>query len=435
MKKINLLLASPALALPVAVVSCGQNIDTTAKLKQIEEIKKTAPEMLKKIFTHSTLLSLYDVKVDDSSKFEEIYKNTFNDENTTLFKDSWKAFQLYSKNKLDANPYYFAEKLNEWVGDKTLKNDEIQTLSEFKPGDLVPLNKFKILWLNEKTGIRDDLEKMLIVNKYFHISDKDNLKKIDSNFKYDKDLKFELNNYLLSKYAVDKQYAQIWTKDINATNDADDFFTNKKIATAIDGVDSFNTFWKETDTKKQLNSEIEFVTGHEIDKKLYGYSGFKQQTNQYSLKWSFDSLKSKQQKDLYGFYDVVNDRLVNAEIESNFAYSPYKKESTDDKKPVLVYVNQIAPIGAANETELPNTEADADSKDKNKMTKVKLLSFEQTMYKDKLDVLAYIFFLNDSELFDKAINSFAKMGYKIKINKTSDALREIAKDMPFVELI
>ncbi|AIA29238.1 P60-like lipoprotein [Mycoplasmopsis californica] len=429
MSKIKYLLASPLIGAPFAVVACGQNVNTPGKIKQDEEITKTASNQLKKLFTHSVLLTEYKIPFSDSSKVDEIYINTFKDKNSQLYKDSLKAFKFYALNKINTDQYYFAEKVVSWSGDRTLNPQEIKSLGPIQPNTIPTENQFEILWINEKTGIRDELEKMLIVNKYFAISDKDHLKKMDKNFKYTKDIKYELKNYLLAKYAVEKKFAQVWSKDPEKEAD-DSFFTQGY--NNLRGADSFNAFWTYSNQPKiVLKNEIEHISGNEDDKKLYGYKGFKSNTNSYSLKWDFESLKAKKYpKELYGYFDVNNNRLVNTKIEPNFVINPYKTNSEQTNTPTLVYVNQIAPIASTTEVELPTVEKD----EKNK-TKVTLLSFDNTMYKDKLDLLAFLFFLNDATLYETAIKSFAQIGHKIKINKVSETLRKAAKDLTFVELV
>ncbi|WP_029608651.1 HinT-interacting membrane complex lipoprotein P60 [Mycoplasma simbae] len=430
MKKFKLLLSTtPAFALPLVAVSCGQNIDSTEKIKQDEEIKKTAVNKLKAQFTNATILSLYNIDFQNSESLDSTYITTFKNEESQLFKDTYKAFQLYAQNKISSDAYYFAQKVVDWTSDRTLNAADIQALGVIEPNTTLTKEQFKVLWLNEKTELRAELEKMLFVNKYFQISDKDNLKKIDKNFKYTKDLKYELKNYLLAKYAVDKKYAQIWSKDAeNASDDA--FFTQGY--NNLKDVTTFNDFWKfSNQVKTKLTAEIEFISGHDTDKQLLGYKGFKSSTSSYALKWDYDSLKNKtHNKELYGYYDVNNERLVNSEIEHGFVINPYKIASSQSNTPTIVYVNQIAPIAATSQTELPNVEND----DKQK-TSVTLLSFDNTMYKDKLDVLSFLFYLNDSSLYESAIKSFAEIGYKIKINNVSPALREAAKDLTFVELV
>ncbi|MCS4536591.1 hypothetical protein NXS15_00395 [Mycoplasma sp. CSL7475-4] len=430
MKKIKLLLASVSAITPFSVIACGQTIDTTAKLKQDDEIRKFSVEQLKTEFSHATLLSLYGIPFNSSSNLDETYINTFKDRSSKLFIDSYQAFQLYERNELQKDPFYFAQKVIDWNRDRILSVEDVQSIGDIEKDKPLTQDQFSIIWLNEKTQIRQEIEKMLFVNAYFKISDKDQLKKIDKNFKYTSELKYELENYLLSKYAVDKKFAQVWSKDNEASNNNDSFFTRGY--NTISNVKTFNDFWNFSKLPKiKLKDDIEFVSGHESDKELYGYKGFKANTTSYSLKWDYDSLKNKTgSKDLYGYYDVNNDRLVNEEIEPNFVINPFKISNNPTNIPTVVYVNQVAPISSGVEVELPTVENDENNK-----TKVTLLSFKNTFYRDKLDILAFLFFLNDQSLYETAIKSFADIGYKFKVNDKSKALRETIKDLPFVELV
>ncbi|QBF34810.1 hypothetical protein EG856_02705 [Mycoplasmopsis phocirhinis] len=430
MRKIKFLLGGFSTLLPLSVVACGQNIDSTAKLKQDDDIRKYSADQLKAQFSHATLLSIYGINFNSSSNLEQTYIDTFRDQNSKLFKDSFQAFQLYERNQLEKDPFYFAQKLIDWNRDRILNVDDIKKIGDIEKDKPLTQEQFSTIWLNEKTKIREEVEKMLFVNAYFKISNKDDLKKIDKNFKYTSELNYELDNYLLSKYAVDKKFAQIWSKDDEDSNNADSFFTRGY--NTISNVKTFNDFWNFSKLPKTLlKDDIEYISGHESDKELYGYKGFKNNTTSYSLKWDYESLKNKTgSKDLYGYYDVNNERLVNTEIEANFVINPFKISSGQSNIPTVVYVNQIAPISTGVEVELPRVEN--DDKDKVKVT---LLSFKNTFYHDKLDILAFLFFLNDETLYETAIKSFADLGYKFKVNDKSKALRETIKDLPFVELI
>ncbi len=69
-----------------------------------------------------------------------------------------------------------------------------------------------------------------------------------------------------------------------------------------------------------------------------------------------------------------------------------------------------------------------DKVDDSKLKETEVLSFEGTIYKENLNKLAYLFYGKDAKnLLEKAIEAFAHLGVKIKVNKEIASLYEAIK--------
>ncbi|WP_051677948.1 HinT-interacting membrane complex lipoprotein P60 [Mycoplasmopsis opalescens] len=450
----NLLSLCPALLLPTVAVSCGGvKIDSKEKIDQDKKLSKIRDEVSKQ-YVQSILASLYGINVSDANKLT-IYQESFKNKNSQLYKDSLKAFRLYESDKKTANSHYFEEKINEWAKANIFTSQELAAFGDVRATQPLTEEQFILLWLKDKTQIRNEIEKMLLVHKYFEIGNRkldddkeknlkknvEELKKLDKDFKYDKNLKYELEYYTIIKYALEKKLVQQWEFD-GSTDVKHPFFITPHAT--ITGINSFNDFFIKKGIKgnaktKKIVSDFELLrekatsetqNEKQPDQWLDGYKGFKTGFTSYNLSWDYENLKNKEANRLYGYYDANNNRIINLDFISadTFKIEPYKRGENSDK-PIVAYINQIAPIGAAKEVELPNSE---DAK-KDEKTKVKLLTFNGTFFRDKLDLISFIFYLKDGSLYDKAINSYAKLGFKIKINIDNDIVKEALKDLVFVE--
>nr|WP_307927418.1 hypothetical protein [Mycoplasmopsis bovis] len=104
-----------------------------------------------------------------------------------------------------------------------------------------------------------------------------------------------------------------------------------------------------------------------------------------------------------------------------------------DGKSIVSYINQIVPVG--KKTKLKTKEDyTKDKVDDSKLKETEVLSFEGTIYKENLNKLAYLFYGKDAKnLLEKAIEAFAHLGVKIKVNKEIASLYEQLKNKVWVE--
>lgn len=416
-------------AFPVAAVSCGRVIETPSKKIQDDFLKAgDRKEEIKNIWRQITIASLYNINVTASYNTDNSeYIKTFNDTNSQLYKDSLEVFKVYAEDKVfknGADGFYFYEKSLQWKEKNYFTKDQELKISVLKAGEIPNEEIFRIFWNAEKTGIRAEIQKILFVQKYFEISDKEKLAKLDDKFKYNSSfLKYELENYNLTRYAVEKKPVQLWKKtaETKITSEENFFVTQLK---TIKSIDTFNAFMKDSEDENKKISDIEKITDNAYENQLLGYQGINLNFSDYSLKWDEKNLQNAEANKLYGFYTPIEDRLILQDDELfKKGYSPYKG-SNSNKEIVAVYLNQIAPIGQA-EVELPKESNEKETE------KVKLLSFKGTIFQNHLKKLAILFALKDSSLVDTAETAFTKLGYKLNVE--NDALKEVLKGEKFVE--
>lgn len=416
-------------AFPVAAVSCGRVIETPSKKIQDDFLKAgDRKEEIKNIWRQITIASLYNINVTASYNTDNSeYIKTFNDTNSQLYKDSLEVFKVYAEDKVfknGADGFYFYEKSLQWKEKNYFTKDQELKISVLKAGEIPNEEIFRIFWNAEKTGIRAEIQKILFVQKYFEISDKEKLAKLDDKFKYNSSfLKYELENYNLTRYAVEKKPVQLWKKtaETKITSEENFFVTQLK---TIKSIDTFNAFMKDSEDENKKISDIEKITNNAYENQLLGYQGINLNFSDYSLKWDEKNLQNAEANKLYGFYTPIEDRLILQDDELfKKGYSPYKG-SNSNKEIVAVYLNQIAPIGQA-EVELPKESNEKETE------KVKLLSFKGTIFQNHLKKLAILFALKDSSLVDTAETAFTKLGYKLNVE--NDALKEVLKGEKFVE--
>ncbi|UUD35505.1 variable surface lipoprotein [Mycoplasmopsis caviae] len=431
-KKLIISLGSISLltTFPLVAASCGREVETPEKKIQDNFLKAAErKEEIKNIWRQVTLASLYNINVTASYNTDNSeYIKTFNDSSSQLYKDSYEAFKVYAEEKIfknGADGFYFTKKNLEWKKNNYFTDDQEKKMKFLTPSEIPSEEIFKILWNAEKTGIRSEVQKLLFVQKYFEISDKEKLTKLYEKFKYNSSfLKYELENYNLTKYVLEKKPVQLWRKTANTSVTSEEafFVTQQK---TIKSIDTFNEFMNDSEDKDKKRSELEKISDSDDDEKqLLGYQGINLNFSEYNLKWDEKNLTKTEASKLFGFYAPSEDRLVQKTDQLFIkGYNPYQGANAD-KKIIVAYVNQIAPIGQA-EIELP-TEAD-----EKKTEKVKLLSFKGTKYEKYLKKISLLFTLKDSSLVDTAEQAFIKLGYKLKIE--NETLKEILKGEKFVD--
>lgn len=423
---------SPLIAFPLVAVSCGREVKSSELIEQDNLLSSDQLiTNIEKDWLENTVAALYNIDLNNAET-KNSYLNDLQNLNATLYENAKLAFEMYAQTKLNSDGYYFFTQNNTWLKNGILNAQENSQLNTNILASVVPNEEaFKIYWSKTETGIRNEINKMLLVLKYFTISDKEQLKTTIDNFKYDSNLKYSLENYNLIKYALEKRMVQIWKKETSSAISKDDFFI--KGYGFIKNVADFNAFLENTTEFTKTLPNIQKLTNNNYDLELKGYAGFTSNVNDYGLFWDYDSLsKVKPETTSYsltGFYDPTTNKLL-ASLGGDNAYSPYTDNASTSDKAIVVYLNQIAPISEAGEgTDLPISEDSSETK------KVPLLTFKNTPYGTKTNIakLSFIFFNNDSSLYSNAQSAFAKLGYKITINKAvSQSLADKMKEKNFI---
>lgn len=460
MKKISKkLLASFSLfTIPsVAIISakCGNDVETTERLNQQKDLKdaKRVSE-LEEIWKNFALSYIYKLKPSnkhDAKSWKQNFEKEFKNQQSQLFKDSYDAYKIFALDQLSKNEYYFVEKSLEWKKNDVFKSNPFDWISTKNfPGEQKPEDFIRI-WMEDKTGIRKEINNMLLVKAYFGISDLKQLQTIannianagkadkdkskDQKFEYfvgGKDAKFDLNHYNLVKYAFENKYIQLWKRTFDDKTTSNDLFTKKEIKNTISNKDDFNAFFKDTAEAEKKAKDWEIITMNDEDKELQGYAGIQKDPGTYGLNWNeTDNKRRVTSSGTYGAYDALNSILISfSDLKSKSSSVGVKDK---DGKSIVSYINQIVPVG--KKTKLKTKEDyTKDKVEDSKQKETEVLSFDGTIYKDNLDKLAYLFYGKDAKsLLEKAIEAFAHLGVKIKVNKEIAPLYEQLKNKVWVE--
>lgn len=454
MKKFKLLL-STATTLPIvsAAVSCGVNVETTEKIKQdkfLSDQKRVDDfENIWKIYALSLRYNLLENKQFNENELNEKFNAEFKNKNSQLFKDSYLAFRFYSRQKLDSSSNYFLKKFIEWNKNSYFGNNTpIEEIGKLIEINTIPNEDvFSKIWNVEQTGIKKEINNMLLVKKYFEISSLEELKTITKNktnktFEYyanGSDANYDLDHFYLNKYAMTNKYIQLWNRSFGEKNKTYDIFLGD-LKLNIDSVQSFNdTFQKEEAQKSKQCNDWETLTSkkisEEVDTKLFGYNGFIKDSQQYGLNWNEKDLKAKKDSaSLYGIYDPTNNRLVNFETikQQNTNISALDPKTN---KNIVSYINQIVPVGREIDKIAKNLEAfeKSELKPEDVEKNYTVLSFKNTIYSENLDSISFLFSLKDTTLLETAIDAFAHLGIKIKPSEKIKQIYDLLKNKVWVD--
>lgn len=415
MNKIKYLLSSSLLVLPaLSVVSCGRVENSTEKTKQDDDFKSDEIKSIaESIWTEKVLLDLYSEGNNEIKKLSDYLDN----KESKFYKEALLAFDIYASNNLSKDANFFVKMYSEWNKKGWLTAEEQKVLAPFniptvKPGAEV----FELIYKNGKTEINKTINNSLLTLKYFSINNEEELKKLDSNFETNK-AKYDLNYYNLISYIIDSKPYQVW--EYEETNTSNIFVTRNKI------LNTTNDFKELLADKYDLNyrvSENEMLLPNR--KYLTEFGGYKgivvNNASKYNLDYTFSKLIAKNKDAVVdGFYSNNADKKiisVNNEGKLNTSISLYDEES---KKLKAAYVVQIIPTVK---------EIEKVEDDKTKVEKI--LSFDGSIFKDKLTELMIMLSFSDTSITTKAISSFKKIGYRLE--PIYEILKETLKGSDFI---
>lgn len=273
----------PFLGMPlvVALVSCGTVVDTGAK---IEQDKKLASSETSKYVQNAYIENILSHKFYPNSSLT--FKQNFDDSNSAIFKDSLKAFNFYQDSEIAKNPTFTLELLNQLSQNNALANEDLAKLtSQAGWNKRFDSSAFITLYNNFSTGIRENVNKMLLVKGYLlNLSEQD----ITSSSNYKdaiagsglKEIYQSLNpknsDFYLLELMLTKQPAQVWKFE---SKDPIDITTLSQLR--VRDVDTFNTFLRKGDAtnnalltkKEQTYENIGTNDNSVVTTKLFGYSG------------------------------------------------------------------------------------------------------------------------------------------------------------------
>ncbi|WP_406617018.1 HinT-interacting membrane complex lipoprotein P60 [Mycoplasmopsis adleri] len=454
MKKLRLLGLGSVIAagaMSALSVSCKKNeIETPARIDQFNFLSsQERVKDLEQIWKTFALSNVY--KLNQKGEFNEAalnkkFDDTFNDASSQLYKDSWEAFLIYANSKLENNSNYWINQFSDWNKNNLFDDKEVEWIEE----GMITEDLFKTIWKVNKTGIREEINNMLLVKAYFAISSLNELKKItkeatNKEFQYyfdGNDVKYDLDHYYLNQYAMNNKYIQLWSLEETKSDDlgGNEIFLGNT-GQSITNVESYNAFFEKFGEQKNTKmANWQALTTPDltkIDLSLSGFKGFQKDNTSFNLNWNEkDMLERKDDRALYGVYSPIQNTLFNFNEIQTSGQSVSVFNETSHKLEVA-YVNQIVPIGGKDKIKVAK-DKEVFNKEKSKWTaedqkEVSVLSLKNTIYKDHLDRLSFMFYLKDSsKLLELAIGSFAHLGIKLTINKNIPQVYDLVKDKIWV---
>ncbi|MFV8499835.1 HinT-interacting membrane complex lipoprotein P60 [Mycoplasma sp. VS424B] len=414
------LLLTPAAIMPVAMVSCGVDKDTDAKRKQDADFSKDSiTQIIEGKWLDVTLKNLYSVAQDQNLISNEAYKA-----------DAFAAYQAFVANEnLKHNPFYLLTQLNTWAAAGILSNDDQKafvsfldrsntqgTSSKYYKANLNQ-DQFNVLYNNAQTNVAYTVNKLLLINKYFQISNLADLEKVDSSSASLYKTKFQLDQFNLINYVVNNKTVQLWQYQDSNTNN---IFTmgNCKIDTIAQYQDLIK---KSTTAGDTATSALLLNQTAPYQSTMGGFKGLMAMPSSFKISYSVDDLlNTPKDKIFVGFYDANNEKIVSVDENGKLASSI--AASTDGKTINVAYMSQIAPIGKTVKTK-------TTEEGKEKEVESKILSFDETPFASDLNQLRILLAVSDDNLYKKAQSAFVALGYVIKVD---DALKAKTEGMAII---
>lgn len=382
-----------ATTLVFASASCGRVVETAEKADQDKKLSdKNVVAIAQNLFVKNVLFDKYNQDKVVDFNFENEFKNM----DSVLFGDAYNAFTIYALNKLSQSSLYFVNMWSTWTNAGIFTDQEIKLVKEdLQQIDKVPTkDTFKVIYLNAKTGVANDINNLLLVLKYFDIKDDESLKKLDTTFDIDKE-NMDLNYLNLIKYVLDKKPIQKW--GFETTETIDIFSATLKFINNID--DYQKAAVQFANTAKTIDPRLVVSNNESFEKNLSGYQGLLiNSATPYNLNYSVDFLKSANPAALSGFYgNEANSRNLIAVTNNvlNNAIPIYNKAT---KKISATYINMLAPTH-----EMQNNK--------------NVLTFKNSPYLPALNKMIISFALIDHDLVNTSIKAFVKLGYSISTSE------------------
>ncbi|WP_322910944.1 HinT-interacting membrane complex lipoprotein P60 [Mycoplasmopsis felis] len=392
-------------------ISCGRNVDTPEKIEQEQLFSSSnSKEKIETLWLETTLKKINNIEL-----------------NTDLLKNSdfvQKAFQAYStyvdfKNQSDS--LYMSKEVNKLLSDGSLSSSEINTLNTLtlKYKSTPNIEQFKILFKNELSNVKTQTLKLLLVSSYFDLSKEEEIKKVANDLYTKNKDNFDLKNYLLIDYLVDKKLVQLW--EYSDKNTSDLFTSSHRI---ISNLNDYNNIALQTYSEDKFISQNLLLTNNSFETKMFGYQGIKNIS--FNLDNSINRLKQiKNASDYSGFYDYENNKLI--QVNDNMNLITPIKITNNNSSIQIAYINRLLPIGKLITVDNP----DKDKEGQPNQIQKTILTLENTPFMNNLIKLQVLLFLNDDTLYNKALDSFVMLGYKFVI--LNDTLKKSLEGVKYID--
>ncbi|WP_322958497.1 hypothetical protein RRG49_00770 [Mycoplasmopsis felis] len=392
-------------------ISCGRNVDTPEKIEQKQLFSSSnSKEKIETLWLETTL-----------KKINNIELNTDLLENSDFVQKAFQAYSTYVDFKNQSDSLYMSKEVNKLLSDGSLSSSEINTLNTLtlKYKSTPNIEQFKILFKNELSNVKTQTLKLLLVSSYFDLSKEEEIKKVANDLYTKNKDNFDLKNYLLIDYLVDKKLVQLW--EYSDKNTSDLFTSSHRI---ISNLDDYNNIALQTYSEDKFISQNLLLTNNSFETKMFGYQGIKNIS--FNLDNSINTLKQiKNASDYSGFYDYENNKLI--QVNDNMNLITPIKITNNNSSIQIAYINRLLPIGKLITVDNP----DKDKEGQPNQIQKTILTLENTPFMNNLIKLQVLLSLNDDTLYNKALDAFVMLGYKFVI--LNDTLKKSLEGVKYID--
>ncbi|WP_322900708.1 HinT-interacting membrane complex lipoprotein P60 [Mycoplasmopsis felis] len=392
-------------------ISCGRNVDTPEKIEQKQLFRSSnSKEKIETLWLETTL-----------KKINNIELNTDLLENSDFVQKAFQAYSTYVDFKNQSDSLYMSKEVNKLLSDGSLSSSEINTLNTLtlKYKSTPNIEQFKILFKNELSNVKIQTLKLLLVSSYFDLSKEEEIKKVANDLYTKNKDNFDLKNYLLIDYLVDKKLVQLW--EYSDKNTSDLFTSSHRI---ISNLNDYNNIALQTYSEDKFISQNLLLTNNSFETKMFGYQGIKNIS--FNLDNSINTLKQiKNASDYSGFYDYENNKLI--QVNENMNLITPIKITNNNSSIQIAYINRLLPIGKLITVDNP----DKDKEGQPNQIQKTILTLENTPFMNNLIKLQVLLSLNDDTLYNKALDAFVMLGYKFVI--LNDTLKKSLEGVKYID--
>ncbi|WP_322935358.1 hypothetical protein RRG40_02930 [Mycoplasmopsis felis] len=392
-------------------ISCGRSVDTPEKIEQEQLFSSSnSKEKIETLWLETTL-----------KKINNIELNTDLLENSDFVQKAFQAYSTYVDFKNQSDSLYMSKEVNKLLSDGSLSSSEINTLNTLtlKYKSTPNIEQFKILFKNELSNVKTQTLKLLLVSSYFDLSKEEEIKKVANDLYTKNKDNFDLKNYLLIDYLVDKKLVQLW--EYSDKNTSDLFTSSHRI---ISNLNDYNNIALETYSEDKFISQNLLLTNNSFETKMFGYQGIKNIS--FNLDNSINTLKQiKNASDYSGFYDYENNKLI--QVNDNMNLITPIKITNNNSSIQIAYINRLLPIGKLITVDNP----DKDKEGQPNQIQKTILTLENTPFMNNLIKLQVLLSLNDDTLYNKALDAFVMLGYKFVI--LNDTLKKSLEGVKYID--
>lgn len=413
MKLFKKLLAFSSIGLiPMVAVACGRDVKTDEKIRQDKLFAgKNVKDVVESLWLGNTLKSLYNIS------------ETKNIDNEKFKADAYQVYKTFLKNQFQKDTKYLQKEIISLLSKGLISNTQYNSLqsliSSYYPN--ITMEQFLILYNIKESKVQLTVEKNLLVNKYLTISTKEDLEKVYASTYSKRKDDYDLNNFILINYLIDKKLTQTWSFSSSSENDV--FTSSVKTINKIDDYASLSL--KTFDAAKVANDDVLF-SSLPFERKIGGFKGL--ESSSLNFDYSLDVLKNNNSKTLTnGFYDYSKKTLIKVNEDETLAEPlPITSQSNSI---LVTYVNRLLPLAKDYTIQNP----DESKRREIPTVNIKKLTLEGTPLINDLIKLTTSLYNYDSNLYEEAVSAFVKLGNKIKLEVEDQNLKKAIQGLKYAE--